>query len=462
MHINRHKNDSPKFFHLFLINKIMILSDDQYTVLSSLEKGQNVFMTGPGGSGKSTLIRHIYKSFIANDKTVQVCAMTGCAALLLDCKAKTVHSFAGIGLGKGTIQENIRKVPKKPFRVQVWRSIDVLIIDEVSMMSKKLFDMLDHIARRVRKINKPFGGIQLLFSGDFYQICPIKDDDDPDTEKFCFESENWYKTFPINVALKKIFRQQNDNVYAEILNRVREGSISSDDISVLDKRIGISDDRIIIQPTKLFPKRYQVDMINQKELSKLSGQSYHFQLKIRTDLPITEGKMRMISKEMIDSEICILKKNILCDDEIELKIGTPVMCIVNMETHDICNGSQGIVIDFSKNDYHYPIVRFCNGIETIIMPHIWSSDNIPNVGIEHIPLILSWAVTIHKAQGATMDCVEIDAGSSIFEFGQTYVALSRVKTLDGLFLKSFDPYKIQANPIVKAFYESIQKNIAKI
>ena len=432
----------------------MILSDDQNTVSSYLKNGQNVFMTGPGGSGKSTLIRHIYDSFTADGKTVQVCAMTGCAALLLDCKAKTVHSFAGIGIGRGSIQDNIRKVLKHSFKVQAWRSIDILVIDEVSMMSKKLFDMLDHIARRVRKNDKPFGGIQLLFSGDFYQICPIKDEDDPDTEKFCFESENWNKTFHISVVLKKVFRQQNDNIYADILNRVREGYLSSEDISTLDKRIlDVCDD---MQPTKLFPKRYQVDMINKNELSKLPGPSYRFQLKIRTDLPISENKKRqMVSKEMIDAEVCILKKNILCDDEIELKIGTPVMCIVNMETHDLCNGSQGIITRFSNDEHHFPIVKFLNGIETMIVPHIWASDSIPGIGIEHLPLILSWAVTIHKAQGATMDRVEIDAGSSIFEFGQTYVALSRVKSLDGLFLKSFDPQKIQANPTVKQFYQKL-------
>jgi ATP-dependent DNA helicase PIF1 len=170
-------------------------------------------------------------------------------------------------------------------------------------------------------------------------------------------------------------------------------------------------------------------------------------------------------------ELAILSSGVLCEPELLLKVGAQVMCVVNIkeeeeeeERHDessellLCNGSQGIVVGFSEPT-GYPVVRFKKGLERVMEPHLWASERIPGVGVSQIPLLLAWALTIHKSQGATLDAAEIDVGSGIFACGQTYVALSRVKSLDGLFLSSFDPEQIRIHPRVKAFYSGLNNLI---
>jgi ATP-dependent DNA helicase PIF1 len=163
----------------------MELSDEQNEAYNKYIEGKNIFITGPGGSGKSELIRKIYQDAKEKGKNINVCALTGCAAVLLQCKAKTIHSWAGLGLGSGTIEANIKKVIDKEFKKKNWKETQILIIDEVSMLSLKLFEMLDRIGRKVRKCeSKPFGGIQIIFSGDFYQLPPVGNKDEPETMQF--------------------------------------------------------------------------------------------------------------------------------------------------------------------------------------------------------------------------------------------------------------------------------------
>ena len=195
----------------------MNLSVEQQLAFDEFNSGNNVFITGPGGSGKTELIRQFFKS---SKQRIQVCALTGCAAILLECKAKTIHSWAGIGIANGTVEEVVAKCTSNRFKMSQWIKTDVLIIDEVSMMSQKIFDILNLIGKKMRKNDKPFGGIHLVFSGDFYQLPPIGSDDE--SSAFCFESENWNSTFNSIIKLKTIFRQ-TDQIYSTILNQIREG-----------------------------------------------------------------------------------------------------------------------------------------------------------------------------------------------------------------------------------------------
>ena len=189
----------------------MELSPEQKEAIRVFNEGRNMFLTGPGGTGKTALIKKMVELCKENERKVQVCALTGCAAVLLNCQAKTVHSWAGIGLANGPPDLIVKRVATNKYKAANWKKIDVLIIDEVSMMSQKIFEILDGIGRSVRKMNShlPFGGIQVVFSGDFYQLPPVMREedivDDPTAAAFCFESPNWRDTFQEIVELKKIF-----------------------------------------------------------------------------------------------------------------------------------------------------------------------------------------------------------------------------------------------------------------
>ena len=446
----------------------MEYSYEQTLAFNKYKEGKNIFITGPGGTGKSALIKYIQKDAYKKCIDIQVCALTGCAAVLLECKAKTVHSWAGIGLGNGSIEQVVAKIVKNKYAKSTWKHTDILIIDEVSMMSKKLFEMLDAIGKAIRKSSKPFGGIQLIFSGDFYQLPPVGDKLEPDTLKFCFESSIWFDTFKLenHIILSKIFRQ-TDPTYQKVLNQIREGVIKRSSNELLLEMVGrtISEESQIL-PTKLFPKRSQVDYINAENMVNLEGEEYIYKVKYHSDLEMTakERSLRMqITPEQIKTELMYLQSNLRCDEIVKLKVGAQVMCIVNIQLDNgdiICNGAQGKVVGLSGKE-NYPIVKYNNGYQMTMMPHIWPSETIPGIGVSQVPLILAWALTIHKSQGATMDLAEVDVGSGIFECGQTYVALSRVKSLNGLYLTSFDARRIKVNKLVQEFYEKLEEEDRK-
>ena len=444
----------------------MNYSEEQIIAFNAYTQGKNVFVTGPGGTGKTAFIKFLQKDASRKDFNIQVCALTGCAAVLLECKAKTLHSWSGIGLGTGTIDQLVTKIMKNQFLKSNWKNTDILVVDEVSMMSQKLFELLDAIGKTVRRNSRPFGGIQLIFSGDFYQLPPVGDKDEIETIRFCFESELWRQTFAKDnhIQLTKIFRQ-SDPVYQKILNQIREGKLKRSSNEVLINKVGQQiADNCIVRPTKLFPTRNKVEYVNTTEMNKLQVAEQEFKLKYHSDLEMTATelfKRRQFTKEQIQTELLYLKGNLRCDEVVKLKIGSQVMCIVNIELNNgksLCNGSQGIVTKFSEQGM--PVVKFSNIEAAITMSyHVWPSENIPGIGVSQVPLILAWALTIHKAQGATLDIAEIDAGSGIFECGQTYVALSRVKSLEGLYLTSFDASRIKVNRKVQEFYGSLKEDV---
>ena len=457
------------------------MSPEQVIAFEKYKSGQNVFITGPGGTGKSALIREIYKYATQREHNIQVCALTGCAAVMLDCKAKTIHSWAGIGLANGDIGRVVDRVDKNFFKKKEWRKTRTLIVDEVSMMSKRLFDILDLVGKTTRNCqSRPFGGLQIIFCGDFYQLPPVGvNTEDPDNSRFCFESESWFATFPKenHIQLKQIFRQ-NDPVYCQILNQVREGRITRKTDEILRSRVGVvlpdvsEDGTPQTKPTILYATRARADETNRLEMEKLSildpdSPDYQYELKYVTDLPLSEKDKQIRasqSKERITSELFSLKNGILCDDIVHLKVGAQVMCVVNMEESvttaatPICNGSQGIIVRMTESSVPaLPVVRFNNGLEMTISPHTWMSENIPGIGVSQIPLILSWAITIHKSQGATLERCIIDIGGGVFEAGQSYVALSRIKSLEGMSIMSYDVSRIMVNKRVKAFYTELNE-----
>ncbi len=430
----------------------MQLSSDQKTALESFKEGKNIFITGPGGTGKTELIKHLVENAKLRKKSIQVCALTGCASVLLGCGAKTVHSWANIGLASGDSERIIERVSKSKYKKKVWLNTDILIIDEVSMMSVKLLEILDELGRVIRHNHMmPFGGIQIVLSGDFYQLPPVGDKDEPETYKFCFESSKWNSVIDEIVCLKTMFRQ-TDPIYAKILNQIRIGKLYKSSFDVLQKCIGKKSDDLV-RPTILLPRRRDVDNINERELGKLDTETKVFNLVIegapKNDVKHTAKEVQKLM------EIRFLRSGMMVDDKLILKIGAQVMCVANIDMegpYPIVNGSQGIVVEFIND---LPLVQFRDGQKRIIGKHRWSSETIESIGIQQIPLIHAWAITIHKAQGVTLELAQIDAGSNIFECGQTYVALSRVKSLEGLHLTALNPGKIKVNKKVQEFYSQL-------
>jgi ATP-dependent DNA helicase PIF1 len=447
----------------------MELSKEQQIAFDIYKRRENLFLTGPGGSGKSALIKKIYEDAYERFQNIHVCAMTGCAAVLLNCNAKTLHSWAGIGLGNGTLCDIIDKIKKSRNAKERWKETDILVVDEVSMLSKKLFNLLNALGQAIRRNNRPFGGIQIIFSGDFFQLPPVGDREEPETQRFCFESEDWNTVFSRDnqIHLVKIFRQK-DELFSTILSQIRQGKIKRRTNDLLMEYVGRErDPALIAEPTKLFPTRRQVDSINLSKMAALEGEVKIFCIERHEDLEMTKKETairKQFTNQDIQIELDFLTNNVICDKKIILKPGCQVMCIINIteeigisKTKDsllLCNGSQGIIMDFCPLT-ESPIVKFNNGVTRTMTPHIWQSDKIPGIGISQIPLILAWALTIHKSQGSTMDAAEIDAGSGIFECGQTYVALSRVKSLEGLYLASFDAKKIMIHNKAQEYYDAL-------
>ena len=425
----------------------MKLSIKQQLVLDKVMNGNNVFLTGPGGTGKTALIREIYNNC---NKNIQLTALTGVAAIQLHERAKTLHSWAGIGLGDQSVDKYVTKIRSSKALLDKWKKIQILVIDEVSMLSDDLFDKLEGIARIIRQCDKPFGGIQVVLSGDFYQLPPVKNN-----SKFCFESDKFDSLFSVKVVLDSIFRQK-DPVLIKILQNIRLGKITKSNIKVLEQRIIKSDGDI--RPVILMPKKSSVDQINTESLSNLDTASVTFTRKILEDLEVTkeeESYIKLLSIDEYSQELEFLEKSTVINEKIELKVGAQVMSIVNVEENEklvISNGTQGVIRSFVNG---LPFVDFENGVSQIVNLYNWKCHSLPCCGICQVPLILSWALTIHKAQGCTLKHCRMNIGNDIFEAGQTYVALSRVKSLEGIYLDSFNPYKIKVNSKVKDFYDTL-------
>ena len=451
-------------------------SAEQQICFDKYLKGENLFITGPGGSGKSFLIKNFVADAEEKKKVIKVCALTGCAAILLQCKATTLHMFSGIGLASKNNSQIVEELfTKKRHKLKNWRGLEILIIDEVSMMSLKILLLLDLIARKFYKKNVPFGGLQVIFTGDFYQLSPVFSncsEKEKEESMYCFQHELWNQLFikENQIVLKTIFRQ-NDEALLKVLKYVRKGQISPSTKAILQSRIFNDEDLDLIKKEKILtilsPIKRDVEFINVKEYLKLESSDteivhnlFYVDLSAKNNDCEKEKngvymfELLLKSNEHLKREYDFLAANIIAEKCLKLKVGTHVMCVVNLnvcgELH-IANGSQGIIVGF--NEDNLPYVKFNNSKDPILIDYyIWKSEVHKMVGVSQIPLIYSWAITIHKAQGLTLENAIIDIGSNIFAYGQTYVALSRLKSLEGLYLTSFDYSKIKCNPLVKAFY----------
>jgi ATP-dependent DNA helicase PIF1 len=470
------------------------MDEDQQKALGLARLGKSFFLTGAGGTGKSYVTRDIVNTLRKDGKIVALTAMTGCASLLLGEDAKTLHSWAGIGLGKEEVTLILAKIRKYQKARKNWLATDTLIIDEISMMTPDLLDKLDLIAKNMKRSAQPFGGIQLILVGDMYQLPPVNREG-PQGSFFVFESEAWKNIIKDSVNLKFVHRQ-SDPIFLKILDEARSGLLSEESVKILESRKTNSWKKLEIKPTLLFTRRADVDEINTSQLKKCPGEDIIYQAKTKkTQQHLTENHF----KDHVEKIVEKMDKSGAYVPNLHLRKGAQVMYLINgihmdkeaRETAleelnsltkpdhmtneewwaekkerrinisrefddtvitNIVNGSRGVIEGFTEWT-NYPIVKFMNGDIHVIRYHTWPAED--GVQRQQIPLRLAYAITIHKAQGATLDCALIDIGKNTFEYGQAYVALSRVKSLDSLYIWELDPGAFRVNPKVKVFLDSL-------
>ncbi len=432
----------------------MTLNTDQRKALEAALQGKNFFLTGSGGTGKSFVLAKIREDLELSGKKVAVTALTGCAALLLGQKAKTLHSWAAIGLGRESANVHIANIRKSMKALRRWLSTDVLIVDEVSMMTIELLEKLNKIAQEVRRSLRPMGGLQVIFVGDFFQLPPVMKVETKGEKEFVFESDEWKKIVPLTIELKEIMRQR-DPIFHTILDEARRGNLSEESMKILKLRQGLDWQSLKIRPTLLFSRKAEVEHVNSSNLKALKGQRYTYEAEtVLSPIAATENLNLKSSQvlhavERMDRDAPYVK-------ELQLAEGAQVMLTYNLDFEaGLVNGSRGVVVGFSKEQIPLPLVQFKTGLPISIGRVKWESEDLEGVLRSQLPLRLAYAITIHKAQGATLDCALIDIGQSTFECGQAYVALSRVKSLESLYIWDLEPTAFKTHDKVKRLYSSL-------
>ena len=413
----------------------------QQTALKIVKTGQNVFLTGSAGTGKT----HILNEFVLYLKSRKVIptivAPTGIAASHLN--GQTIHSYFSLGIRDSIDEYFISNLIEKKYLQTRFKKLKVLIIDEISMVSPNIFTSIDKILRAFKQNDNPFGGIQVILSGDFFQLPPISKNNDG--KRFAWQSPSWKELDLQTCYLEKKFRQ-DDNQLIFVLDEIRSGNVSQKSHDILNARLE-KDLDIDFTPTKLYTHNMDVDKINNNELVSIDNKSQVFKY-------TSEGAKSNIEK---------LFKSALVQEELTLKKDAVVMFIKNNPEKYYINGTTGVVIDFTKDEQKLPIVKLSNGYVVKVEYEDWKIENDSGkiqAKISQIPLKLAWAITIHKSQGMTLDAAQIDL-SKTFEVGQGYVALSRIKNIEGLKLMGFNDNALSVDSLILSIDPRIKQTSNK-
>ena len=417
------------------------LNKKQRTFFTEFFKGSNIFLTGPAGVGKSHCLKVLFK--FMQDKMVFVAktALTGVAALNIG--GQTIHSWAGLGLADEDTQSIVNKARNNKRARERVRGTGILFVDEVSMSSADLLNKLDAVMKDARHNDEPFGGAQIICSGDFLQLPPIFRGQGEQL-KFAFQSKAWLAANVSMVHLTKLVRQDESTPFAKLLQKIRFGKTTGLD-SILGSRVGARAANSN-NPIKVFCKNIDIDVYNDRQYQAIAGPEKVFVCRDTGNPELGKNFDRTCPAPSI----------------LRLKVGARVLLLVNVNTEEgLVNGAVGTVTGFGIMG---PLVKFDNGATAALEQNKWEmkeqeldlSGKMRYKVIatrSQIPLKLAWATSVHRLQGATLDAANIDL-SGAFEHGQHYVALSRVKTLEGLSLAPFDPKRIKAHPECVAFYEN--------
>ena len=429
------------------------LNTKQQLAVAQTMSGGNILLTGPAGTGKSFTIKYIIELLKANNKNVGLTATTGTAAFIIG--GQTIHSYMGMGIGEESTADIFIKIKKKAGIYRTLVELDVLIIDEVSMLDAALLEKISSILCYVKShslkdtglLNKPFGGIQVIFIGDFCQLAPVKG-------FYCFLSKLWIEADIKVIMLDELVRQNDDLLFQQILQIIRKGKCTDNILKVLNALKNTQfEDEII--PTKLYPKNVNVDKINEMEIEKLKK----------------AGNKTIIYKAIAGSSSSSSGSGgaftgTINKYDVELVENSQVIITRNIDiTGGLVNGTRGIVKHLHKD---FVIIKDTQGNNHSIVYYKdilgsgsggakKSAKAADKSHILHMPLKVSYALSIHKSQGMTIDAMEIDLGDNIFTCGQGYTALSRAKSLRSIRVIDVSNQSFKINPFVKAFYNNIIK-----
>lgn len=412
------------------------LNAEQYKIFERcFLAGVNLFITGQAGTGKTHLIKQIKHCAEALEKSIEVTASTGCAAVNLE--GTTFHHFCGINLGERDSKHYVKNM--KPENRQRIKWCDVLIVDEISMLDVNFLIKCDEVIKEIRKDAKPFGGIQLILVGDFLQLPPVITGKAKELYVPLFMHSFW-KTLNLEYHfLKTNHRQKEDSEFAELLSNIRMGKLNENDFNNLIQRTELND--IPPHTPRLFCKKTEVQQFNKKELAKLSGEV----------VTINAGGFNMDK----------ITHHVPVERELNLKVGAQVILCRNVNVEEgLFNGKRGKVVGFS--DDSLPLVEFSKEQTVKISKFKWEMKENAGKGkvlasFIQVPLILAWAVTVHKTQGMTLESAVVHGG--FFDPGHAYVAFSRVKTIEGLHLEGVSFSEIKTDERVVKFYEEANETL---
>lgn len=414
----------------------------QSEALDLLKLGNNVFLTGAAGSGKTYVLNQYIQYLKSHKIAVGITASTGIAATHLN--GMTIHSWCGIGIKDALSDHDLSAIVGKLHLKIRFSKVQVLIIDEVSMLHAHRLDMVDQVARAFKDKNKPFGGLQIIMCGDFFQLPPVTRGNEDGS--FVYKSGIW-NNMDLKICYLEEQHRQSDRAFLRVLGDIRGNKVDDDTLNYLLERYN-QEAQSQIKPTKLYTHNVDVDAINDMELAKIDEKPHTYNM---------TGKG---NKDLLE----FLHKSCLAPEHLNLKLGAIVMFVKNNYEKGFVNGTLGRVIGYDGNDY--PVIEAVSGREIIATPTAWTieEEDVVKAEISQIPLRLAWAITVHKSQGMSLDAAEIDLSKS-FVPGMGYVALSRVRTLAGMKLVGLNDMALIVNQEVlemdKLFQNKSEMNVAE-